>query len=293
MTPQEISIDTGALRLAARAWGPEDGRPVLALHGWLDNAATWDRLAPLLIEAGAASGAGAIRLVSLDFPGHGRSAHFAPGAWYGFPDYVMSVVRVLDALGWDRVTLLGHSMGGAVATMTAAVIPERVAALALVEGLTPLTSTDDAACESLRKGLISNKKYGAQTARVYPDLAAIESRFAARPWKLTPPAVQALAARGCAPVEGGWAFTHDPRLKAASLVRFNPDQVHSFLVEVACPTLLFVGDDGLQYRKEEVANYLDSLADVRTERVAGRHHVHLDAPELVLPSLLQFLAETA
>ncbi|MCG8335651.1 MAG: hypothetical protein MJE63_14115, partial [Proteobacteria bacterium] len=62
----EVEIKTAHFRYAAKRWGNKKGQKILALHGWLDNAATFDHLAPLLPE---------VDLVALDFPGHGFSAH--------------------------------------------------------------------------------------------------------------------------------------------------------------------------------------------------------------------------
>ena len=127
---EELYLATARTGLAARAHGPPDGQPVLALHGWLDNAASFEPLAPLL--AG-------IRLVALDLPGHGRSAHRPPGCPYHFVDYADDVLDAADALGWDRFTLLGHSLGGAIATLVAAARPGRVERLAMIEALGPLS----------------------------------------------------------------------------------------------------------------------------------------------------------
>ena len=60
---KEISFQAPWGVITAKAWGPEDGKPFLGLHGWLDNANTFDKIAPLLPEN--------IRLVAMDFPGHG------------------------------------------------------------------------------------------------------------------------------------------------------------------------------------------------------------------------------
>ena len=62
------------LTVATRCWGPKDGVPVLALHGWLDNASSFDLVAPALAAAG-------MRVVAVDLPGHGLSDHRAPGAF--------------------------------------------------------------------------------------------------------------------------------------------------------------------------------------------------------------------
>ncbi len=70
---RELSLELPHLRLAAQAWGDPQLPRLLALHGWLDNAASFDRLAPLLC--------GHFHIVAIDLPGHGRSGHRPPGTW--------------------------------------------------------------------------------------------------------------------------------------------------------------------------------------------------------------------
>ncbi|KAM6213852.1 LOW QUALITY PROTEIN: serine hydrolase-like protein 2 [Sarcoramphus papa] len=95
--------------VAAKAWGPLEGHPVLCLHGWLDNANTFDKLIPLLPRD--------YYYVAMDFSGHGLSSHRPAGSPYHFLDYVSDVRRVAAALQWRRFTLMGHSMGGSVGGM--------------------------------------------------------------------------------------------------------------------------------------------------------------------------------
>ena len=98
------------------------GRPrFIALHGWLDNAASFLPLLPHLPE---------LDLLLLDFPGHGHSAHLPPGAEYGLATHLHAVLDAADALGWDRFGILGHSMGAAIAALAAAAVPARVERLA-------------------------------------------------------------------------------------------------------------------------------------------------------------------
>ena len=70
---EEIRLSLPHIELAAHLFGPEDGVPVIALHGWLDNANSFARLAPKLTG---------LRIVALDLAGHGHSAHRPPGASY-------------------------------------------------------------------------------------------------------------------------------------------------------------------------------------------------------------------
>ena len=81
------------LTLAAREWGEPGGLPVIALHGWLDNAGTFDLLAPRLEGT---------HLIALDCAGHGLSGHRSPDATYNVWQDVPEVFAVADLMGWER-----------------------------------------------------------------------------------------------------------------------------------------------------------------------------------------------
>lgn len=109
MSLQPFELQVGGARVAGlRNHG--GGPRVLALHGWLDNAASFVPLAPHL---------SALQLVAIDLPGHGHSAHLPAGASYTTAAAICHVLDVADALGWDRFSLLGHSMGAGIASLTA------------------------------------------------------------------------------------------------------------------------------------------------------------------------------
>ncbi len=141
---EEIRLNLPHIEVAAHLYGPEQGRPVIALHGWLDNAASFSRLAPLLEG---------VRIVALDLPGHGHSAHRPAGAAYNIWDYAHDVLQVAEQLGWQRFTLLGHSMGAIVSVLLAGAMPERVERLALIDGVIPYTGEADTAPQKLGESL--------------------------------------------------------------------------------------------------------------------------------------------
>ncbi|MBV9921076.1 MAG: alpha/beta hydrolase [Pseudonocardia sp.] len=109
-------------------FGPDDGRPVVALHGVTGHARRWAVLAEQLPE---------LRLIAVDLRGHGHSPMTPP---WGFEQHVSDVLAVLDDHGLDRAPLLGHSFGGAIALHVARTARDRVETLVLVDpaiGLDP------------------------------------------------------------------------------------------------------------------------------------------------------------
>ncbi|MFP2768218.1 alpha/beta fold hydrolase [Oceanisphaera sp. KMM 10153] len=116
-------------RLAVMEWGDPQGVPVVALHGWLDNAASFTLLARHLPH---------VRLIALDLAGHGLSDHRAAGQPYYIWDNVADVQALVDELALEQVVLLGHSLGAGVATLFAGAFPDRVSRMLLIDGLVPL-----------------------------------------------------------------------------------------------------------------------------------------------------------
>ena len=109
------------LPLHVHAFGPADGRPVLAMHGVTGHGARYRVLADELPG---------VRVHAVDLRGHGRSPWVPP---WRIEQHVADVVGVLDALGLDRVPVFGHSFGGAIAVHLARTAPERVERLVLLD----------------------------------------------------------------------------------------------------------------------------------------------------------------
>jgi lipase len=116
------------LPLHVHSFGPADGRPVLAMHGVTGHGARYRVLAQALPG---------VRVHAADLRGHGRSPWTPP---WGIEQHVADVLGVLDGLGLDRVPVIGHSFGGAIAVHLARSAPERVERLVLLDpaiGLDP------------------------------------------------------------------------------------------------------------------------------------------------------------
>ncbi len=268
MSPHDIAIELPHLTLAARRWGEPGLPPLLAVHGWLDNAASFDALAPLLATR--------FEVTAIDLPGHGRSAHRPPGAWYHYVEYLADLQAVAAALGWTRFSLLGHSLGGAVASIFAAAQPDRVERLLLVESLGPLTAAPELALEQLRRGLSQRADFAAKSLRVFPDSAtAVRARMLAN--DLGEAAAAALVERGLAAVPGGWSWSSDARLTLASPLRYTEAQIQNILRGIAAPTCVVLADPATSYLPTAMMQArADCVVDIEVRRLRGNHHLHME-----------------
>lgn len=271
--PQEIQLDGVNVSLAARRWTQGD-QPVLALHGWLDNAGTFDRLAPYLLGCD---------LVALDLPGHGYSEHRPEGVPYHFVDWIPDVFAAAQSLGWETFSLLGHSMGAAIASVAAGTFPDKINRLALIEGLGPFAHPDEESPEVLAKSILYKPSSG---RRVYGSPQEARLRLEAR--GLSSEGATQLMMRAIEPIDEGWAFSYAKEARSPSRARLSESQVRAFLRRISCPTLLVKATDGMKVPP----SYLEREGEVSGIEILsfeGGHHLHLDYPERVQRVLRDFL----
>ncbi|WP_069385079.1 alpha/beta fold hydrolase [Halomonas caseinilytica] len=258
-------------RLAALSWGEARAPTWLALHGWLDNAASFSRLAPRLVSRLG------IRVVALDFAGHGHSHYLAGDGDYALWDYCHDVLDALDALGLERAPLMAHSMGAGVACLLAAGLPERVERLTLIDGLGAVTTDFPAAPRQLRKGLMARRRPGA-TAPRYADIeSAVTARVAGSATPIDSATARPLVERNLEALAWGeWRLRSDPRLRWASPVRLSSDQMLAMLEAIRCDVLLVEGEDGILSEREGMAQRRAAVAELTRRVLAGGHHLHLE-----------------
>lgn len=280
---REIRLPAGRGELAALRHGDARGPKVLALHGWLDNAASFEPLLPSLADCD---------VVALDLPGHGASAHREAGYDYVYIDWLHDVLDALDALGWARPHLLGHSMGATIASTLAAAAPERVDRLALIEGLGPLGGSAESAGTRLREAVAARRALAArrnEAPRVIADFAtAVAARLQATPMREAD--ARLIVERNLCAVDGGWVWRSDPRLRLPSSTRLPEPAIRAILAAIEAPTLLIAASPAPPYftpamRAERAA----CVRDLRIETIEGGHHLHMERAERVGPLLRDFL----
>lgn len=265
--------------LAALRGGRSDQPRVLALHGWLDNAASFLPLMELVTD---------FDFVAIDLPGHGLSAHRSAEASYLFVDWVREVFAAADALEWERFHLLGHSMGAGIASLAAVAHPERILSLLCLDGFMPVTSEADEVTSRLRDYVRDTLRDRRQVS--FPtEQAALEIRARAGEFEHLE-GLRRMVARSIQPKDDRYLLKPDRRLQTHNPLRFSQRHVEQLASDLSVPTGIVVAENGLEFVKDQVRSLGPRVRDFARFDVKGFHHVHLDAPERVAPFLGKFFS---
>lgn len=282
MLTEDIRIQVSGVELAAKQWGDSDKPAIIALHGWLDSAASYDRLAPCLSQ---------YRVIALDFSGHGYSAYRPSGMRYHMLDNVDDVIGLADALDLEQFVLMGHSMGAGIATYTAASFPERISQLVLIEGIGTLASPPAEAPQVLRKAVEEMKKAGAKRKPVYESRnEAIEARSQAI-GGISLDAAAILCSRGLEVADNGFTWRSDSRLRMSSSLWLTEELVQGFLAALSMPVLLIRGEQSFLANSQTLQERARHVAHCQLVSLPGNHHLHLEAAsyEAVAGAIQAFL----
>lgn len=266
MVAEDVNFRVGGLTLSGQRWGTKGGRPVLALHGWLDNSGSFDCLAPLL---------DACDVVCLDGAGHGHSDHRTHLGAYNIWQDVPELFAVADQLGWSEFALLGHSRGAMVAFLAAGTFPARIRHLVMIEGACPGTAEAESTAPNLAESI---RMLNSCTERKKSVYSRFEDAVSARVRGLFPVATidaASLAQRGVGQVEGGFSWCYDPKLMVGSEVKLTEQQVDSFYRRIRSPCLLILAEQGLLAGNATLAKWLESKPEWSVITLPGGHHLHM------------------
>lgn len=264
MTWSERTVKSDGVRISCRDWaGP--GRPVVLLHGLAGHAGEWDAIARHLSTRH--------RVVAVDQRGHGASERL--------PDdrsraaYVADVVAVLDQLDLRMPVLIGQSLGGHAAMLTAAAHPDLIHALVLVEagpgGPNPHVQ------EKIGGWLDSwpNPFPSRQAAVDFFGGGAVGEGWAA----------------GLEERDGGWWPRFDRDVMVDSLAENARRSFWDEWTKIACPTLVVLAQSGI-IPPQEIDDMLHLRPDTTAVSIPGTgHDVHLERPDALQQILEELLRE--
>ena len=258
--------------------------PRLALHGWLDNAASMAGLLTALNDIDPAPS------LALDLPGHGLSSHTAPHYHAPFVDYLDAVLAALDTQNWAQVDLIGHSMGGGVATLFAAAFPEKVRRLVLLDSIGPLSAAPNTFSHDLRRGLLA-RRAPKKAAPSYPDpQSALAARIGA--FGITKAQAAPIVERGIVQGSDGlWRWRSDARLTQPSPTRFSEAQVLNAISEIRAPALVILAEPRASFfEAASLDARLAAFANAEIVAAQGNHHLHVCPDATLVEKVAGFFA---
>lgn len=277
MQVQELIFNVDGLQFAAQAWGRPEHFPILALHGWLDNSASFFALAPLLND---------VYIVALDMAGHGQTSHRSGSFPYNIWEDVAEIFAIADQLGWKEFALLGHSRGAIIATIAAGTFPERISHLGLIEGLLPEPTRSEDTPKQLALSIKGIKAQSEKTLSVYPDIASAIKVRERGMFPLNHTAAKALTERGLRNIDGGYHWSTDQRLLVPSAVKLLPEQMSAFIACITCPAALILAEDGMPKLFPMYVDSVNTYSHISVTHLSGGHHLHMEQEVVEVASVL-------
>ncbi len=259
MLPRDRFISINGLRLHYLEWGDAAAPPVVLLHGGSAHAHWWDLFAAAI--------ANRYHVLALDLRGHGDSEHPAPPA-YRIDDYVRDLGAFIDNQALGRVDLIGHSLGGMIATAFAGQTPQRLRSLVVVDSQLKITPAGARYMVRLRNF----------PQPVYRDRAQAIQRFRLLPThtEADEKTLQHVAAHGVRELsDGRWILKFD----RAAMAHNEPQDLTPVLRQLTCPILLVRGAHSTLLSHAALTALRAAAAHAEIAEIpAAHHHVMLDNP---------------
>jgi pimeloyl-ACP methyl ester carboxylesterase len=268
---QDTSIALNGLRFHYRDWGNDSAQTLVLLHGLSSHARTWDGFAAAMQDD--------FHILALDQRGHGETE------WaddYYADRMVEDVHAFVGALGLERIALLGLSMGGRNAYMYAALHPDVVERLVIVDiGPEPSPlGRDRARRRAEAQSVFKSPEEAFQVARAANHRPADDN--------LRHRVTNNLTQRS----DGTWTFRYDPALTSNDppVRRPDPSTLWPLLPKITAPTLLLRGSDSDVLSEEMAERMTREIPQCTLVEIADSgHSIPLDRPAEFLAAVRNFL----
>lgn len=274
--PEEMEFKLEGFTLRGQRWGRGSPIKVLALHGWLDNSASFGLLAPALKDCD---------VLALDLAGHGRSGWRESFSAYNIWQDLSELQQVLSLLNWTQCALLGHSRGAMISTLFAGSFPEQVKGLCLIDALGPMTLDAAMLPQQLATSVNDLLLMKTRDIAYYRDFQSTVNARMRGFYPLSQDASARLAARSVSENEHGFFWAHDPLLKVSSEIRLTETQVQAFFNRFSQKAKVIMATEGFMAKERQHPWFLHPNISVSWHE--GRHHLHLDAEPYMIDQLAE------
>jgi pimeloyl-ACP methyl ester carboxylesterase len=277
MITQELNIS--GLSIACKIWGDSANPPIVALHGWLDNANSFDPIAAYLHND--------YYFIAIDLPGHGHSSHLPDYSNYHFIDAIFLIIKVLNELKLDKVHLLGHSMGACLASLVGGIASDRFLSISLIEGLGPFSHPEKMAVSQLSNYLDYTTQKKIKKNKGYDSFEEACLARALRGY-VSLDIAKILCQRALYEKHGQYYWRHDRRLLGPSPLYLTELQILSCLQKITAKTCLIWASKGFSFDSKLIQERVKAINNLKIEHFDGGHHIHMEQPETLARSLAAF-----
>ena len=284
--PTSHSFVSQRLRLNYLDWGNPEAPTLILQHGGRDHARSWDWVARELRQDW--------HIIAPDLRGHGDSA-WSPDGAYMMPYFVHDLAQLIHQLDSDQVTIVAHSLGGAISLRYAGLYPEKVRRICAIEGLgweprpqAPRPADEVAA--QWRKWIEGRRELSGRAPRRYPSIQTALERMQAENRHLSAEQARHLTVHGVSRNEdGSFSWKFDNYVRTAPPVDIPVAELHALWGRIAGPTLLCVGTDSWA-RDPKKTGEADHFQDARVVSFENAGHwLHHDQLDLFMQTLRDFL----
>jgi len=271
------------LKLHYVDWGNADKPLMLLIHGTRDHCRNWDWVALDLRHY--------FHIIAPDLRGHGDS-DWAIGGSYSMVDYVLDVAQLMNAVGDQPLTIIGHSLGAGITLQYAGIYPARVRKVIAIEGLgpSPKMFRDTPAHQRMRNWISEMQALARRKVRGYASLDEALVRMREANPHLSTEQARHLTIHGTRRNEDGtYSWKFDNYTRATSPYLFNLKDASEIWSQISCPCLLVRGQESWagDWERDGRLKFFKS-AEVVTIPDAG-HWVHHDQLGLFLEQAHRFL----
>lgn len=292
--PQEVRIKVPWGYIAGKWWGPKHVRPILCLHGWQDNAGTFDRIIPLLPKH--------VGYLAIDFPGHGLSSRVPDGMFYNNFESIPLLKYIKKIYKWDKISILAHSMGAVISYVYVGFYPDDVDMYIAIDSLKVIVRETTEYIESMPDQINSflladERNRNNSEPPSYPYEICVEKLIEGTYNSIDRDSAPYLLNRNISKSESHpdhYYFTRDNRLKSILFTQTTHEMNMELAKRIKCGHMhIRAKGSRIVGSKEEYFEVVDYLQKNNPKFeyhvVDGTHHVHLTAPEVVKGIMSDFI----
>ncbi|XP_050534408.1 probable serine hydrolase isoform X3 [Daktulosphaira vitifoliae] len=290
---EDIQIPIPFGYVSAKWWGPRDKQPIIAIHGWQDNAGTFDPLIELLPKE--------LSILCIDLPGHGRSSHIPPGIpYYIFWDGLVILRRIVKYYNWSNVSILGHSLGAAIGFLYAASYPDDTEMLISIDTVAPVIFDPSEIAKNTGTNIdkfLYYESLGSDKMPSYGYSDMIDLVMDGHHSTLTRKACEILMKRGMYPVKDNkYFFSRDTRLKVVWLGLPSLDVIKEYAGRIKCRYFNIKAKPYIRMDNWPVYSELLNIIKTNVKQFLfieydGTHHLHLNNPECLASDVKDFILQ--